>query len=433
MTAQMMIALSIFVGCYVLIATEKINKIVVALSGAVIFLFLGQLFQKVPFFSQEDAFFTYIDWNVIFLLIGMMIMVGVIKNTGIFEFIAIFLAKKAKGDPKKILLMLFFITGIFSAFLDNVTTVVVIAPISILIAVELGISPIPFIITQALASNIGGTATLIGDPPNLMIGSAAELSFLDFLKNLGEFVIFCMIYNAAMVYLFFRKSLKVSNERRARIMEFNEKELIKDKSLMVYSLVVFGIFLGLLLLQDVLKLHAATIALFVAVLLLLRARKLNVEHFLSSEIDWNSILFFIGLFIMVGALDKTGLIQYFSDKIMLVTKGDMKLTAVSIIWTSGIASSVLDNIPFVAAMIPMIKDIIAEVGDKALPLWWALSLGACLGGNGTLIGASANIISVGICKKSNFPISFWTFTKYGALITAINLVLASAYVLYRYF
>ena len=427
MNEQMIFALIIFIICYVLIASEKINKVVVALAGAVLFIFLGYV-------SQDNAFTNYIDWNVIFLLIGMMIMVGIIKNTGIFEYIAIFLAKKARGNPKKILIMLFLITGVFSAFLDNVTTVIVIAPISILIAVELGISPIPFIITQALASNIGGAATLIGDPPNLMIGSAADLSFLDFLQNLGVFIAFAMIVSSGVVFLFFRKQLKVTNERRARIMEFNEKELIRDKGLLIYSLVVFGIFLGLLVLSELLNIHAATIALVAAVLLLLRAKKLNVEHFLGNEIDWSSILFFVGLFVMVGALEETGLIHFFSQQIMAITKGNMELTAVSVLWTSGVASAFLDNIPFVAAMIPMIKDISHVIGtEQAIPLWWALSLGACLGGNGTLIGASANIISAGICKKSNYPISFWTFTKYGALITLINLLLATVFVYVRYF
>ncbi|MCL2063292.1 MAG: ArsB/NhaD family transporter [Candidatus Cloacimonetes bacterium] len=427
MTEKMFFGLAIFIGCYVFIASEKINKVAVALSGAVLFIFLGYV-------SQNQAFSTYIDWNVIFLLIGMMIMMGVIKNTGLFEFIAIFLAKKARGNPKKIIIMLFIITGVFSAFLDNVTTVIVIAPISILIAVELGISPIPFVITQALASNIGGAATLIGDPPNLMIGSAAGLSFLDFLKNLGVFIAITMVVCAFIVNLFFGKQLKVTNERRARIMEFKEKELIRDKSLLIYSIVVFGIFLTLLILQEVLQLHAATIALVAAVLLLLRARKINMENFLSNEIDWSSILFFIGLFIMVGALEEIGIIHFFSEKILDVSKGNMELTTIFIIWSSGIASAFLDNIPFVAAMIPMIRDVSQSIGvEQALPLWWALSLGSCLGGNGTLIGASANIISAGICKKSNYPISFWTFTKYGAVITLINLLLASVFMILRYF
>ena len=427
MTPQMIIAVVIFVISYIFIASEKVNKTVIALTGAVIFLLLGYV-------PQTLAFSNYVDWNVIFLLIGMMMMIGVMKNTGIFEYIAIFLAKKARGNPRKILILLFFITGIFSAFLDNVTTVIVIAPISILIAVELGISPIPFIISSALASNIGGTATLIGDPPNLMIGSAAELSFLDFIKNLGLFVVLSMIVSGSVIYLFFRKQLVVTNERRARIMEFKEKELIRDKSLLIYSIIVFFVFLVLLVLHDFLEVSASTIALIAGVLMLLRERKLNIEKFLGNEIDWSAIIFFAGLFIMVGALIETGFIYFISTKILTLTHGNIKLASVSIIWTSGVASAFLDNIPFVATMIPIIHNISDVVGaEQAMPLWWALSLGACFGGNGSLIGASANIISAGICKKSNYPISFWTFTKYGALITFINLILSTLFVLIKYF
>ncbi len=427
MDTQMIIAIAIFLGCYFFIATEKINKIVIALTGAVIYIAFG-------FISQDKAFAHYIDWNVIFLLIGMMIMVGIIKSTGLFEYIAIFLAKQAKGDPKKILLMLFFITGLFSALLDNVTTVVIITPISILIAVEMGISPLPFVITQALASNIGGTATLIGDPPNVMIGSAAGISFMGFIENLALFVGFNMLISALVIFLFFRKQLVVSNERRARIMEFQEKELITDKSLLRYSILVFVMFITLLFLQEALKLHAATIALFAATALMIRARKVNIDHFLNNEIEWGTILFFIGLFIMVGALEEVRVIELMSDKIMEITKGNLKATAVSMVWTAGIASAFIDNIPFVATMIPMIKDIAQTAGtDNVMPLWWALSLGACFGGNGTLIGASANVISAGICKKSNYPISFMTFTKYGAIITVINLIFSTFFIMWKYF
>ncbi|MCK9329966.1 MAG: ArsB/NhaD family transporter [Candidatus Cloacimonetes bacterium] len=427
MNLQMMIALGVFLICYFFIATEKINKIVIALTGAVFFMILG-------FVPQTKAFAHYIDWNVIFLLIGMMIMVGIIKITGLFEFIAIYLAKKAKGNPKMILLILFFITGIFSALLDNVTTVVILTPISILIAVEMGISPIPFVIAQAIASNIGGTATLIGDPPNLMIGSAAGISFLAFIKNLTIFVFFNMIVSAGIIYLFFRKKLVISNERRARIMEFQEKALITDKKLLIYAICVFVIFLLLLFFQEALHLHAATIALSAAVLLMLRTKKLNIDHFLNNEIEWGTIIFFIGLFIMVGALEETGIIKLFSKGILSLTDGNMKHTAISIVWTSGIASAFIDNIPFVATMIPMIKDIALTIEpQQVFPLWWALSLGACFGGNGTLIGASANLISASICKKSNYPISFMTFTKYGAIITFINLILATVFIIIKYF
>ena len=429
MTLQMIIALSIFIVCYIFIATEKINKIVVSLTGAVIFMLLGYV-------DQEKAFSHYIDWNVIFLLIGMMIMVGVVKKTGLFEYIAILVAKKAKGDPKKILLILFFITAFFASFLDNVTTIVILVPISILVAVELGISPIPFVISQALAGIIGGASTLIGDPSNLMIGSAAGINFLTFLINLSLFVVFLVFVCSGVIFLFFRKQLVVSNERRARIMEFDEKALITDKGLLIYSIFVFITFLTLLILQEPLKLHAATIALLTALLLIFKARKINIEHFINNEIDWNTILFFCGLFTMVGALEETQFIAIISDKIMTLTKGNLELTAVGLLWTTGIAAAFLDNVPFAAATIPVVQDIVhaaGEVGQDASPIWWAFVLGACLGGTGTLIGCTANIVAVGIAKKSGYPISFWTFTKYGAVITLINLSLATGFILLRYF
>jgi len=427
MTIQMWIAITIFTACYLLIASEKVNKNIVALSGAVFFMLIG-------FVPQTSAYTHYVDWNVIFLLIGMMIMTGIIKQTGLFEYLAIFIAKKAKGNPKRILVFLFFITAIISALLDNVTTVVMMVPISILMAVELEISPVPFVITQVLASNIGGTATLIGDPPNLMIGSAAHISFMDFIINISGFIFFSMCISVSFIYFFFRQKLVVSNEKRARIMEFKEKKLIRDKGLLIYSLIIFIIFLFLLVMQDFFHLPASTIALFAMVLLLWKSQHLSFDNLISNDVDWSSILFFIGLFIMVGALIETKFIDLISQKILAFTGGNIKMAMLSILWSSGVASAFLDNIPFVAATIPMIKDIASNLGvEQTMPLWWALSLGSCLGGNGTLVGASANIISAGICKKSNYPISFWTFTKYGAIITLINLTMSTIYLLVKHF
>ena len=423
----MWIAITIFTACYLLIASEKVNKNIVALSGAVFFMLIG-------FVPQTSAYTHYVDWNVIFLLIGMMIMTGIIKQTGLFEYLAIFIAKKAKGNPKRILVFLFFITAIISALLDNVTTVVMMVPISILMAVELEISPVPFVITQVLASNIGGTATLIGDPPNLMIGSAAHISFMDFIINISGFIFFSMCISVSFIYFFFRQKLVVSNEKRARIMEFKEKKLIRDKGLLIYSLIIFIIFLFLLVMQDFFHLPASTIALFAMVLLLWKSQHLSFDNLISNDVDWSSILFFIGLFIMVGALIETKFIDLISQKILAFTGGNIKMAMLSILWSSGVASAFLDNIPFVAATIPMIKDIASNLGvEQTMPLWWALSLGSCLGGNGTLVGASANIISAGICKKSNYPISFWTFTKYGAIITLINLTMSTIYLLVKHF
>ena len=427
MDMQMIVALTIFIVSYIFIATEKINKIVVALAGAVLMILLG-------FIDQKAAFSEFIDWNVIFLLIGMMIMVGVVKRTGIFEYIAVLVAKKAKGDPKKIMLILFVVTAFFSSFLDNVTTIVVLIPISILIAVELKISPIPFVISQTIAGMIGGASTLIGDPSNLMIGSAAGKSFTDFLQHITLFIAFLVVVSSGVIYLFFRKQLVVSNERRARIMEFDEKPLITDKSLLIYGGFVFVIFLGMLIFQEKLGLHAATIALFSAVLLLFRAKSINIEHFINNDIDWNTILFFCGLFTMVGALERTGVIALVSDNIVELTHGNIKLTSISLLWTTGIAAAFLDNVPFAAATIPVVHNITDSLVDgQCDPIWWSFVLGACLGGTGTLIGCTANIVAVGISKKSGYPVSFWTFTKYGAVITLINLTLATGFILLRYF
>ena len=420
MTFQMGLALVVFIFCFSLIVSERFNKTIVAITGATFFM----LFKFVP---QFHAFHNYIDWNVIFLLIGMMIMVGIVKDSGIFEYIAIYLAKKSKGDPKIILIVLFLTSGIFAAFIGNVSSAIIMAPISILIAVELGISPLPFVIAQAIAANIGGTATLIGDPANLMIGSAAEFSFLDYLQNISLFVLFLLVICSGVVYLFFRKQLVVPNERRARIMEFHEKELLRDKSLLIYSIVTFVIFLTLLILQKVLDLDPATIALAAAVMLLFKAKRLNFEQFITNEIYWSTILFFIGLFIMVGALEETKFIEMFSGKIFALTGENEKLLSVFIIWVTGVVAAFIDNVPYVTTMIPVIKVIPCNVG-----VWWAFVLGAVLSGNGSMIGSSANIISVSISKKSAHPISFWTFTKYSAIITVITFIFSTIYILVRY-
>ncbi|MDD2649864.1 MAG: ArsB/NhaD family transporter [Candidatus Cloacimonetes bacterium] len=426
MSSSMITSLIIFIIAYILIALETYHKSVVSIVGAVIFISIGYI-------SQDAAFSSYVDWNVIFLLIGMMIMMGIIKDTGLFQYIAIKLAKLAKGNPIKILLFLFFATGIISAFLDNVTTIIIMIPISILIAVELGISPLPFVISQVLASNIGGTATLVGDPPNLMIGSAAGLTFVDFLKNLTPIIFINLAVSALILWQVFKKQLIVSNQKRAKIMEFDEKQVIKKKRDLALGLAVIALFITLFFLHHYTHLEPATIALICASIFLLRSRKLKIDKFFANEIEWGTILFFVGLFIMVGALQEQGVINYFSEHVMSLTHGNARLTSIGIVWTSGIASAIIDNIPFVATMIPLIENIGNIMGPDAVkPLWWALSLGSCLGGNGTMVGASANLIAVSICNKSGYKISFLTFTKYGALIAGVNLFISSIYLLLAY-
>lgn len=417
MSLQIIFALSIFVAVFIFVATEMVNKSIAALLGAALFLGLKIIDQKFAF--------EYVDWNVIFLLISMMIIVGITKKTGLFEYMAIRAAKIAKGEPIKIMLSFAVITAVVSAFLDNVTTVMILTPICILVARELELSPNPFVICTAMASNIGGTATLIGDPPNIMIGSAARLSFMDFAKNLSPIIIVVLGVFLVIVYLIWHKQLRVSNQLKARIMDFDEKKSIQNKPMLIKSIVVLGLVIVGFLLHGYFELEPATIGLLGATVLMVITNRKTVEEFFH-EVEWETIFFFIGLFIIVGGLVYLGVIEKLARAIMGLTKGNIPVTSVAIIWISGIFSSFLDNIPFVATMVPLIQDIGRTVGpDKIAPLWWALSLGACLGGNGTLIGASANVVSAGISGKSGYRISFMEFTKYGAGITAITLLIST--------
>jgi Na+/H+ antiporter NhaD/arsenite permease-like protein len=419
------IALALFLIIYIIISTDKINKTIVALLGGSVFIFLGII-------GQEEAF-RIIDWNVIFLLISMMVIIGITKTTGLFQFVAIKTAKAVQGDPMKILILLSLITAVFSAFLDNVTTVLILSPVTILIAVELGISPVPFIICQAIASNIGGTATLIGDPPNIMIGSAAKLDFMSFLVHLGPIILVILAAFSGIIVLLFRKQMVVSNERKARIMDFDESKSLENKPLLVKCIIVLVLTVAGFLFHGSLGVEASTVAMFAAALLMLLSGKHELEEFFK-DIEWGTIFFFIGLFILVGGLVELGWIKKCADFLMGITRGNLPLTSFLLIWISGILSAVVDNIPYVATMIPLVQDISAAIGPEAAqPLWWSLSLGACLGGNATLVGASANVVSASIATKNGYPVSFLDFTKYGLIVTFVSLVLCTAYVLIRYF
>jgi Na+/H+ antiporter NhaD/arsenite permease-like protein len=420
-----LVALAIFVGAYVFIATEMVNKTVVALLGGAVFVMIGAI-------GQEEAF-RVIDWNVIFLLVSMMVIVNITRTTGLFQYVAIKTAKAARGNPVKILILLSVVTGLFSAFLDNVTTILILTPVTILIAVELGISPVPFIMSEAVVSNMGGTMTLIGDPPNIMIGSAAGLDFLSFIVNLAPVIIVIVLLFCVVSFYRFRKKLVVSNERKARIMEFDESKSIEDRPLLFKCLVVLSVVILGFLLHGFLHMEASTIALFGASALLLLTGKRELDEYFR-EIEWGTIFFFIGLFILVGGLVELGVIGKIAKALLSITGGNIKVTTVFLVWASGILSSFIDNIPYVATMIPMIHEIGASVGAEAVtPLWWALSLGACLGGNGTLVGASANVVAAGIATKSGYRITFLEFTKYGALYTLISLAVSTVYLLIRYF
>jgi Na+/H+ antiporter NhaD/arsenite permease-like protein len=424
MTSLTWIALALFLGTYVIISTEVVHKTIIALLGATVFILAGIL-------SGPEAF-AFIDWNVIFLLISMMIIINITRHTGLFQYIAIKAAKLARGEPILILVLLSVITAVISAFLDNVTTIMIIAPVTILIAVELGISPVPFLVCGAIASNIGGTATLIGDPPNIMIGSAAGLSFLDFLVNLTPVILVILAVFSLMAFLMFRNALKVPATRKARVLSFDERQAIENRPLLYKSLAVLALVIAGFLLHGLLKVEASTVALFGATLLMLLSDRHEVEA-VFREIEWGTIFFFIGLFVLVGGLVKLGVIKLIARFLLGLTHGDIPSTALIVVWASGVLSAFIDNIPYVATMTPLIKDIGASLGAGAiLPLWWSLSLGACLGGNGTLVGASANVVTAGLARKNGYRITFLDFTKYGALFALMSLVLSTIYIWLRY-
>lgn len=410
----------LFLVIFILISASLVNESVIALVGAVIFILLGII-------NQELAF-EEVDWNVIFLLIGMMIIVGITKQTGIFQYVAIKSAKLVKGDPIKIMILFALITAVFSALLDNVTTVLILTPVIILISIELHLDPIPFVITSAMASNIGGTATLIGDPPNVMIGSAAGLGFLEFIINLGPVILIILTVFCVIFYLLFRSKLKVSTERKARIMEFDESKSIQDKVLLIKSLSILGIVMLGFLFHGVTGIEPATIALFGAAFLMLLTGKKEVEKF-YHEVEWETIFFFIGLFILVGGLVHVGIIDMLAQALLKATNNNIAHTSEALLWISGFFSSVVNNIPFVATLIPLVENMGDTLGQEAVrPVWWSLALGSCLGGNGTLIGASANVVSAGIAGKSGYKISFLRFSKYGMLMTVISLFISSIYI-----
>lgn len=419
MNFHAVVAVAIFGAVYLAITTEFVNKTAAAIFGGMLMVIFGII--------DQSTAFREVDWGVIFLLVGMMVITNITKRTGLFQFLAIKVAKLARGEPLTIMILLSLVTALISAFLDNVTTVLIIVPITFLIAVELGLSPVPFVIALAIASNIGGTATLIGDPPNIMIGSAAGFGFTDFLLNLAPVILVILAVFSAIIALLFKGKLIVSNERKARIRDFDESKAIADKPLLWKSLFVLGLVILAFLFHGVLGIEPATIAMAGAALLLVLSGYKEVET-LFAEIEWTTILFFLGLFMIVGALVEVGVMDSLSKVLLGATQGHLKASSFVILWGSGVLSAFVDNIPFVATMIPLLKDMGQNLGAHAIePLWWALSLGACLGGNGTLIGASANVVAAGIAGKNGHPISFKEFTKYGALFTLVSLSISSLY------
>lgn len=427
MTILMLIALAIFVATYVLIITEWVNKMLAAMIGGFVIILVGIL-------PQQEALLA-VDWNVIFFLIGMMMVISVLKKTGVFMYLAIKTAKVARGKPLWIMILMFLVTGFLSAFLGSVTTVMILVPVVMLICDELKISPVSFIITMVIASNMGGAATMVGDPPNILIGSATSYTFLDFIFNLTPPILIASGTSVVLMYLIYHKKLKVTNENRARLLSYKEDTLITDKKLLIRSLIVLGLMLLALAMQSVLHIEIATISMTAGLALLVMSDRKEVDNVLMHDIDWMTLFFFIGLFILVESLVKTGLIGQMANAIVESTKGDTKKASMMILWMSGLLSAFIDNVPFVAAMIPMVKTMgnMLGAGVDMHPVWWALSLGTCLGGNGTLIGASSNIVAVGIANRNGYRITFKQFTVIGILFTINTLVVSALYILIRYF
>ena len=416
------IALIIFILTYTVIISEKINRTVIALLGAVLMI----VFQVMP---QEKAF-RVIDFNTIGLLIGMMIIVIILRKTGIFQYIAIKTAKASKGDPWKIFLMFAIITALASALLDNVTTILLIAPVTLVITDTLKLNAFPFLFAEIFAANIGGTATLIGDPPNIMIGGATGLGFMEFLYNLAPITIVIFIVILFIMKFIFRKEFKVTEENKKKVLLFDEHKTIQDKKLLTQSGIVLGITILGFILHQAIQLESATVALFGAVLLLLISKSDPDE--ILMEIEWSTVFFFVGLFILVGALEQVGIIKMLAEKLVALTKGNMMVTSMLILWFSAIASAFVDNIPFVATMIPLIQNMQAISGIDVTPLWWALALGACLGGNGTIVGASANVIAAGMLEKRGNKIHFVQYMKLAFPLMLVSIIISAIYLILFY-
>lgn len=423
-TAALVVATAIFVATYIAIMTEKVNRAVIALLGAALMIFFGVQ-------SQAEAF-KGIDLNTIFLLIGMMVIVAITQQSGVFQYLAIWSAKKVGGRPWPIMVALAVVTAVLSALLDNVTTVLLVAPVTLLIADVLRVSPYPFLFTQIFASNIGGTATLIGDPPNIMIGSAVGLSFVDFLVNLAPVTVVIFPATLLPLYLIWGRKMRVDEEDRARLMEFQEDEAIRNPLLLKKSLIVLtGVIVGFIIAHP-LHLEPAIIALTGAVVLLWWSGE--DFHHTFGQVEWVTIFFFVGLFMLVHGLEKVGLLSLIAERLVNLTGGNLLWAGIAILWGSAVFSALMDNIPFVATMIPIVKSMAPAFGgeDAIRPLWWALALGACLGGNGSIIGASANLIVAGFAERAGHPIRFLPFMLMAFPLMLLSILISSLYWWLRY-
>ena len=431
----MIISGAILLVAYIFIAAEKIQKSVVALIGASLTMLLGLL----PFKGYVDpqtgnyirSVFDYIEFDVIFLLVGMMIIVHIASQSGVFKWMAIALLKFTKGHPKRVLFALAAFTAFASAFLDNVTTVVLIMPVTFVIANEFKIDPIPFLITEVIASNIGGTATLIGDPPNIIIGAKAGLSFLDFLLELTDIVTLIFLVVVGVLIFMFRKQLTATPDKMKHVAELDNSRTITDKGLMIRSMItLFFVILGFVT-HDITHISAYVFAVAGASFLLIFEKPKEIY----KDVEWLTIFFFIGLFIIIGGFEANGGISYLAQKLIEFTNGSLSVATMLILWGSGILSGIVDNIPYTATMAPLIAQVQSTIpysGPGHNPMWWALSLGACLGGNLTIIGAAANVLVSETAAAKGHPISFMRYLKYGALVTFISLALSSLYLYFKY-
>lgn len=428
---NVMISAGILILAYIFIATEKIPKVTIALLGAAITVIIGLVSQVkvLDGVINPNYFVNYIDFNVIFLLVSMMIIVSISTRSGVFSYIANELLKLTKGHPIKVLVALGLFTAFVSAFLDNVTTVILIMPITFSIAKKLDINPVPFLLTEIVASNIGGTATLIGDPPNIIIGSAGGLSFMDFINELTGVVIVILIAVILFMVLCFRKTLKTTAEKMQEISKIDNSKTITDKSLMIRSLIVLALVIAGFVLHDSIHIETCIVAMLGASILLLFEKPTDILR----DVEWNTIFFFIGLFIIIGGLEASGGIRLMAEWILKVTQGSENATAMIILWASGIISGIIDNIPYTATMAPMISEIQNVMDSEyAYPLWWCLSLGACLGGNMTIIGAAANVIVSENSAKEGHVITFMQFLKYGIPVVFISLTISTIYIYLRF-
>jgi Na+/H+ antiporter NhaD/arsenite permease-like protein len=431
--APLWVSTAILIVTYAAIMTERVNRAIVALVGAGLMILTGVLTQQQALAGE--------DFNTLALLIGMMLLVAIARKSGMFQYLAIWSAKAAQGRPWAILALLTLVTALVSALLDNVTTVLLIAPVTLVITEQLRVPPYPFLFTEILASNIGGTATLIGDPPNILIGSAAGLSFNDFVVNLTPVILLVLAAQLLVNHLIWGRALRVDEAARTRIMAFHPRQAITDWPLLRKSLFVIGLVILAFILARAIGLEAGSIALSGAALLLLldnlgrpaeeQTHRLNGVF---SEVEWITIFFFVGLFAVVAGVEHAGLLDWFAKQVLSATGGSLAATALVILWASAILSAIIDNIPFVATMIPVIKSMAPTFGgpDGLLPLWWSLSLGACLGGNGTLIGASANLTVAGIAERAGIPFRFMTFLKLAFPMMLMSIVISMVYVWLRY-